>query len=93
MRSDRIESTGGGASRGTGSVKVIKPDPFRVARNSAETINVNTRKSGLMARLRAQDVKQSKPAKVIKIDSNPSPKGTQTGHAVTDNNNHTRTVK
>lgn len=72
--SSRGEGGVGGAARGGGtggSVKVVK-EPFQKARNSAETINVNARKSGLMARLREQEVKQSKPAKVVKINSAPA---------------------
>ena len=90
MRSDRIESVGGGAGRGVGrdiggrsggasnltnaiqkrSVRVMPAKPQgNKGMNSNSREIADLRKSGELAKRSAKQVKQSKPAKVVKIKS------------------------
>ena len=90
----------GGASNLTNaiqnrSVRVVSADSLkRTSTNIKSNEAVQNAKSGTAAKRGALDVKQSKPANVVKIDSNPkTSQGTQAGHAITNDSNHTRTVK
>ncbi len=53
------------------SVRVVKPQKAgtRLEKNAAEKSKVETAKSGVFAKSQANSVKQSKPAKVVKINS------------------------
>ena len=95
------------AGGGGGSVRVVRARPNameeaqRISANHAQTNKAAERKSGALAKTTASRVNTNPaPGKtgneriVVQVNSNPkTSKGTQAGHTVTDNNNHTRTVK
>ena len=70
--SDPVRTPGGPASSGNGgSVKVVKAKnpEFNKSLNKNSTNIANSRKSGEFVKITEKNVTQSKPAKVVKIDS------------------------
>ena len=96
-----------GAPAGGGSVRVVPArsnameEAQRISANHAQTNRAAERKSGELAKTTASRVNTNPAAGrtgneriVVKVDSNPkTSQGTQAGHAITNDSNHTRTVK
>ena len=83
-------------SQKTAANKLIEDDRNRIMNDFAKNPTAEQgRGPSAKTIAKAQPVVRAADKKIpIKIDSNPkTSQGTQAGHAVTDNNNHTRTIK